>query len=883
MALCQLFIQSEAAFNCVAELGDLGLVQFKDLNPGTSAFQRKFVAETRRCDEVERKLRFIEKEIRHEHIPIPDSDFDQELPQPRDMTDLEALVGNLEAELRELSQNNTLLHQSYVELTELKHVLKHVEVFFDKGDNVHEQEMEMVRRISETGGASLSTDQQVEVGFVAGVILTEKFPSFERMLWRISRGTIFMKRAFIETPIEHPITGDPVMKSVFVVFYQGEQLNSRIKKVCDGFHAKRYAMPSSKEERREMAIAVLTRLEDLRVVANKASEHRIRVLSNAAKEYRGWLVKAHKIKAVYHVLNLFNLDITQKCLIGEAWCPESSLYDIQRALKRGTDTSDSTIPCILNKVETKEAPPTYNRTNKFTRGFQNIIDAYGVSNYQEVNPAPYTIITFPFLFAVMFGDAGHGTIMALFALFLVLRESSLQKVKNGGEIWDTFFNGRYIILLMGLFSIYTGLIYNDIFSKSANVFGSSWRAPNMPLTNATTKDQPVVLDPKKDYAGTPYPFGLDPIWFMAQNKIPFTNSYKMKMAIILGVLQMLFGVVLNLWNHVHFKDQTPFAPPKSKVERRLRESLKIWAEFVPEILFLVSLFGYLVALIIYKWTLPDGAPNGEGVACSRSLLIHFINMFLVTYTKEPCYQDLLYSGQKPVQMVLLGIAFLSVPWLLLAKPLFLLYLHKKHSPKATTDPRSDLSPLTAEEPDTERAQHERQEFSGSHEGDSPLTNSSTSGAILEPEPEPADIEHEPEPEPSGGHEFEFEFGDEIIHQIIHTIEYCLGAISNTASYLRLWALSLAHSQLSEVLWIMVMRIALGMSKSWIGGLALFAIFSAWAVLTVGILLVMEGLSAFLHALRLHWVEFMNKFFKGEGYLFTPFDFKESINAMDATA
>ena len=64
-------------------------------------------------------------------------------------------------------------------------------------------------------------------------------------------------------------------------------------------------------------------------------------------------------------------------------------------------------------------PPSYLLTNEFTVVFQEIVNTYGIASYKEANPGLFTIITFPFLYGVMYGDIAHGSILFLFGLFLL--------------------------------------------------------------------------------------------------------------------------------------------------------------------------------------------------------------------------------------------------------------------------------------------------------------------------------------------------------------------------------------------------------------------------------------------------------------------------------
>jgi V-type H+-transporting ATPase subunit a len=81
-----------------------------------------------------------------------------------------------------------------------------------------------------------------------------------------------------------------------------------------------------------------------------------------------------------------------------------------------------------------------------------------------------------------------------------------------------------------------------------------------------------------------------------------------------------------------------------------------------------------------------------------------------------------------------------------------------------------------------------------------------------------------------------------------------------------------------------MTLANGFSATGPIGVVLVVVtFAGWFFLTIAVLVVMEGTSAMLHSLRLHWVEAMSKHFMGDGIPFEPFSFRQMLEEDESAA
>jgi len=804
-----LVLPVDRARDLIDLIGEKTNMQFEDMNGRD--MHRPYKKYVQRIDELERILRFLADELTR--IPVAHvvkDNLEGFLAHSNDykLDDVETRLKRIHADfvqLRENSSNlvakrNAALEELYVVQTAASQTSHRSGGIGTIGRAQDDDQFDTAATEGLLDHEVASRHPNAETMFsnISGVIPQAEQDRFARALFRATRGNTFTHFQEIGEPMRDPKTGKAVIKSVFVIYFQDHRvgpslsaMGERVRKICSSFGVNTYRWPGSTEAAEERKVSINAAVADEDRVL-KAHEGFVNEAAHSLCEpfrsggnslIEDWRLFCMKEKAIYASLNMFEGHMN---LRADCWYPAQEEDQIRECLSQRQRSDTSSAMLVTDRIPPRSMPPTYIRRNAFTTATQTLVDLYGLPRYREANPVLFSLVTFPFLFGVMYGDVGHGSLLFIFGLYLVWKAEDFKHI-------NILYDGRYMVAMMGFFGVYAGLMYNDFFSVGMDLFGSRYSFKVAEESGKTVHVYEPGFDTKNMGGPGPYPFGLDPAWHGASNELIFVNSLKMKLSVILGVSQMIVGLLLRFANAIHERNAVDF-----------------FCECCPMMVFMICFFGFMDFMILYKWVTPLADPP--------SIINSLIAMGMFGNDSSPMFGETL-----PRHLMLL--TMITVPWMLIPKPLI---LHR-------------------------RMQSQAHGSGAGFGGDDEAMGLQEAGK-------------------DGDHE-EHGIGEIVIHQVIETIEYVLGTVSHTASYLRLWALSLAHQQLSFVFFEKTLLSGMAISFPF-NVIALYIMFAMWFGITMGVLMGMDVMECVLHVLRLHWIEFQSKFYKADGYAFTPYRHKD---------
>jgi V-type H+-transporting ATPase subunit a len=497
--------------------------------------------------------------------------------------------------------------------------------------------------------------------------------------------------------------GDVLKAAYMVIFNDTPSARNAVTKVCESFMGQRFDVPAL-AELPKMIVETEKNIRDsadmLRISKRQLKDYLYTINYNKDRQRVDEMIKQNqkevctleifkfmvaKEKAIYNALNM--MQARNQSYIGFIWAPYELQGEISSALSQFHTTNfnmyrdDPDQPHALN-------PPTYFKQNEVTSMFQIIVDTYGIPNYMEANPAPFTVVTFPFMFGIMFGDYGHGSLIFLTGFILTMFADHLKTSLPEGVM-----QARYMLLAMGTFSMYNGLLYNEFFAIPNDWFGSCYNTTVRNTTDLNGSNNlvyPPNLSPpgtfywgnanpdepesegSNTYEGSDcvYMFGVDPAWYLSPQMLTYTNSIKMRMAVIIGVWHMSMAICVKGFNAVREKQWLVFV-----------------FEVVGGLIILNGLFGWMDALIIMKWTYPmnaystDESPCTDDsnliddvsyMGCGPVLTLRYcpaiITVMINNFLKMGAQDVYFFDGQKGVTLFLVILVVICMPLMLCVKP-----------------------------------------------------------------------------------------------------------------------------------------------------------------------------------------------------------------------
>ena len=407
MTLIQIIEQNGAARDVINTLGDLGAVQFRDLNKNMQAYKRSFADEVKRCDEISRRLGFILQQVLSAGLVPQERDESASLAP---LADLDSNLKQTHEELLELKRNEVEVLRSLNAFKEHTHVLKMGGAFSrSRGSQPPTPRSEASAAASmsfleegmplgpmsplklKAGGTSGAGDDKM-LNCITGTMPREKASAFVRAVHRVTRGNCMVT----DVPIDELLLDDdkrdpqPIAKNFFMVFTQGHVLLAKLTKLCVHFGATVYDVPDQPSARREAVARLALQTAEMEEVYKSSKQQRRHMLEYTAQQWSYWRYICSREKATLHTLNLLNFDIRRKVFVAEGWVPTSKVASVRAALRRATIRTGGETDPILNVLETTEVPPTSIPTTKYSQGFQALVNTCAPPSHWSSNTHTHT-------------------------------------------------------------------------------------------------------------------------------------------------------------------------------------------------------------------------------------------------------------------------------------------------------------------------------------------------------------------------------------------------------------------------------------------------------------------------------------------------------------
>ena len=806
-------------------------LQFIDLTANDIEAKNNFFPLINRCNEMEKQLSSFEKFAKDFGLNVETYNnyefiYDLERDQNNKKLSNEEYFDSIEQEISDGYNKMRELIESYNKI---------------KNDLIYETERKMVLEkyflLTASNIKNIENNEEENLTSMGGICDADLDIKIMRMLFRISKGRII--QTFFDPTYPKDIPVNKPKKIFIILFSQSEYLLNKINNIMDLFNCNRFNLHQNNiNSAQEIIGDINKKIHEHKEYLKQARETILNFLKdNIIKDKKSALYKLYFKKQKIIYINLSKCIHRENFIDGEVWIISKYLEKIKTIL----NTDDESLTTNLIDVNDYNLPrPTFIKTNNLTYPFQLIVNEYGIPSYGEINPGYFTVITFPFLFGIMFADIGHGLILIFISLFLIFNNNSNNNISRNNS-FNSLYKYTYFFLICGIYSVFCGFMFNEFLSVPFDFFGSCYNKIN----NNTEYEKDKNCN---------YIFGLDPKILLSSNELIIVNSLKMKLSVIIGVIQMTFGILIKGVNDLLFKNYINF-----------------FFEFIPQIIFMSITFGYMIFMIFFKW-LTDWTKDTSNAPSILTIMMNMILKFGKITGKPIWNESELSINQETLNYNFLIISISLIPIMLFIKPLFLIYKIQKKNKKLNYIRNEGL---------LNNEQNPNDDIFGDINNMNSL-NLSESSIEIDKNAQFSHLFDEQRKKTKERRLIEGNFTDIFINQLIGTIEFVLGTLSNTASYLRLWALSIAHRELSFVFMekTFMEYIEEGDLFYGVNIIRTFIWFFLFINITILVLIFMDSIECALHTLRLHWVEFQNKFYKGDGYKFIPYNFRYLIEEFE---